>query len=227
MRMGNNRGKPRGNQLRRDCRRTRNSFQPYTRRERAARDCLAGLHLADLIGGKVVGGNEASSDRMSRSPSGGCVGEFRLEGFQTIIGEQPFVERLETLESLIDRVFPQGVNSSMDWRVKKLKEFIDKTGGKVHGNLGDVCKELELSLSDRQARRLFKESAGISIKEYARKRRLVFAAKQLQDTDEPIKVIATDAGYHTHQAFKKSFSDMFCISPKEFRRMWHRTQVTT
>ncbi len=144
-----------------------------------------------------------------------------------MIYEQHSVQRLESVESLVDQLFPQAIQSNMEWRAKKLKDFIDKTCGKVHGNLSDVCKELELSLSDRQASRLFKESAGISIKEYARRRRLVFAAKQLQDTDEPIKVIATDAGYQTHQAFKKSFSDMFCISPLEFRRMWHRTQVTT
>src|SRR5713101_6676381 len=146
-------------------------------------------------------------------------------GASLTIYEQPFVQRLETVESLVDQLFPQAIQSNMDWRAKQLKDFIDKTCGKVHGNLSDVCKELELSLSDRQARRLFKESAGISIKEYARKRRLVFAAKQLRDTDEPVKVIATDAGYRTHQAFKNSFYEMFQLTPIEFRKIWRRNQV--
>jgi methylphosphotriester-DNA--protein-cysteine methyltransferase len=88
-----------------------------------------------------------------------------------------------------------------------------------------VCSQLQLSLSDRQARRLFKDSAGISMKEYARKRRLVFAAKRLQNTDEPIKAIATDAGYHTHHGFRKGFLEMFRLTPVEFRKFWRRSQV--
>jgi transcriptional regulator GlxA family with amidase domain len=143
-----------------------------------------------------------------------------------MIYEQPFVQKLETLESMVDQLFPQAVQRDMDWRTKKVKDFIDNTPGKVLGSVGDLCEELELPLSVRQARRLFKESTGISINEYARKRRLLFAARQLQDTDEPVKVIATDAGYHTHKAFAKSFHDLFRLSPMEFRRMWHRIQVT-
>jgi len=143
-----------------------------------------------------------------------------------MIYEQPFVQGLQTVESLVDQLFPQAIQRNMDWRAKKLKDFIDNAPGKVLGNLGDVCNELGLPLSVRQARRLFKESTGLSINEYARKRRLVSAARQLQETDESVKVIATDAGYHTHQAFAKSFHDMFRLTPIEFRRRWSRTKVT-
>ncbi len=147
-------------------------------------------------------------------------------GASLTIYEQPFVQRLETVESLVDQLFPQAIQRNMEWRAKKLKDFIDNAPGKILGNLGDVCNELELPLSVRQARRLFRGTTGVSINEYARKRRLVSAARQLQDTDESVKVIATDAGYHTHKAFAKSFHDMFQLTPMEFRRMWHRTQVT-
>jgi methylphosphotriester-DNA--protein-cysteine methyltransferase len=140
--------------------------------------------------------------------------------------ERPAFEMLETVDSLLDRLFPKTFQTGTDWRAKKLKDFVDNAPGKVHGNLAHVCKELELSLSDSQARRLFKACAGISITEYARKRRLMTAAKQLQDTDEPVKVVATDAGYRTHQAFRNSFYEMFGLTPMEFRRMWRRSQVT-
>ncbi len=140
----------------------------------------------------------------------------------------PVVRLLETVDGFFARLLPEAVQFSdeADWRAKKLKDFIDNAPGKVLGNLADVCNELELPLSVRQARRLFKESTGVSINEYARKRRLVSAARQLHDTDESVKVIATDAGYHTHKAFAKSFNDMFQLRPMEFRRMWRRTQVT-
>jgi methylphosphotriester-DNA--protein-cysteine methyltransferase len=141
------------------------------------------------------------------------------------IWKQASIQELETLESLVDRLFPQGVESNMDWRTKKLKNYIDNAEGNVIESLGHVCSQLQLPLSDRQARRLFKESLGISMKDYARKRRLVFAAKQLQNTDEPIKVIATDAGYHTQHGFRKAFYDMFRLTPAEFRKFWQRRHV--
>jgi methylphosphotriester-DNA--protein-cysteine methyltransferase len=152
--------------------------------------------------------------------------EFRQEEDRTIIGKQPFVLRLETLESLVDRLFPQGVESNIEWRAKKLKNFIDNAPGEVNESLGHIYGQLQLSLSYRQARRLFKDAAGISMGDYARKRRLVFAAKQLQNPDEPIKVIATDAGYHTHHGFRKAFYDMFRLTPAEFRRFWQLRHVS-
>src|SRR6266704_1580894 len=148
-------------------------------------------------------------------------------GGRTMIHDQRFVQRLETVDSFVAVLFPQVAEVQMDWRAKKIKDFIDADPPKVrYISVGDICNELELSLSPRQARRLFKESAGISINEYARKRRLVLAAKQLQATDVPVKVIATDAGYDTQQGFARSFYDMFRLTPLEFRRMWHRSQVT-
>src|SRR5713226_3676388 len=142
-----------------------------------------------------------------------------------MIHDQRFVQRLETVDSFVAVLFPQAAEVKMDWRAKKLKDFIDADPPKVrYISVGDICNELELSLSARQARRLFKDSAGISINEYARKRRLVLAAKQLQATDEAVKVIATDAGYHTQQGFAKGFYDLFHLTPLEFRRMWHQNQ---
>jgi len=177
--------------------------------ESAARDCVGALRREGLV-----------------QPRDASLRHSSMREGQTVISEQPLVQRLDTVESLVDQLFPQRVESNMDWRAKKLKDLIDLNPAKIHDSLGDVCSQLRLSLSDRQARRLFKESAGISMKEYARKRCLVFAARQLQNTDDPIKVIATDAGYRTLQGFEKGFYGLFRLTPVEFRRMWHRSQVT-
>lgn len=143
-----------------------------------------------------------------------------------MIQDEVLVQRIETVESLVERLLPQEVEGNIDWRIKKLKDFIDNAPGKIHGNLGDVCGQLRLSLSARQARRLFKDSTGISIRDYCRKRRLLLAAKQLQSTDQPVKVVATEAGYQTPQGFEKSFYQVFRLTPVEFRRMWHQSQIT-
>jgi AraC-like DNA-binding protein len=196
--------------------------------ERAARDCLADLQLAALVGKKVAGDEEPYATPILPSSPTGRFREFSQEGGRTAICEQHFVQRFETLESLVDQLFPQGLGRDIDWRAKKLKDSIDSASGEVHGGLRDVCRQLQLqlSLSIRQARRLFKDSTGISISEYHRKRRLALAAKLLQETDQPIKVVATEAGYRTSRGFEKGFYDMFHLTPLEFRRMWHRSHVT-
>jgi AraC-like DNA-binding protein len=199
---------------------------PREELERDAAQCLADLQREGLARGRVAASDESSVDRMSSSSRGEeRVREPGHEGRQIMIHEQHFVQRFETAGSLVDELLQQGFERHIDWRAKKLKDFIDNAPGKIHGSLRDVCGQLQLSLSDRQARRLFKDSTGISISEYARKRRLALAAKQLQDTAQPIKVIAADAGYQTHKAFAKSFYDMFELTPMEFRRMWQRSQV--
>jgi AraC-like DNA-binding protein len=199
---------------------------PREELKRNVTQCLEDLQLAGLIRKGVAVIDESSVDGISPSSRGeGQVRKPGHEGGQSMIHEQHFVQRFETAGSLVDQLFQQGLERHIDWRAKKLKDFIDNAPGKIHGSLRDVCGQLQLALSERQARRLFKDSTGISIREYARKRRLVLAAKQLQDSADPIKVIAADAGYQSHKAFAKSFYDMFELTPMEFRRMWQRSQV--
>jgi AraC-like DNA-binding protein len=199
---------------------------PWEELERDAAECLADLEREGLARGRAAASDESSANRIASSSRGeGRVRETGTEGRQIMIHEHNFVQRFDTAGPLVDQLFQQGLERHIDWRAKKLKDFIDNAPGKIHGNLREVCGQLQLSLSDRQARRLFKESTGISIREYSRKRRLALAAKQLQDTGDPIKVIAADAGYQTHKAFAKSFHDMFELTPMEFRRMWQRSQV--
>jgi len=193
---------------------------------RYAARCLSDLQREGLIEENVPVRHESSVDRITSFSRRKRSGEYGYERGRIMIYEQQFVQRYETVESLAEELFQQGAEGNIDWRVKKLKDFIDNAPDKVHGSLGDVCKQLQLLLSERQTRRLFKDSTGISIREYARKRRLVFAAKRLQNTDEPIKVVATDSGYRTLQGFEKGFYDMFHLTPVEFRRVWRRNQVT-
>jgi len=68
------------------------------------------------------------------------------EAEPTIIGK-PLLQRIETLDSFLERLFPQGVETNMDWRTKRLRGLIDNASGEVTESLGHVCSQLHLSIS--------------------------------------------------------------------------------
>jgi AraC-like DNA-binding protein len=144
-----------------------------------------------------------------------------------MIYARPAIRILSSVNSFFGRVLPvvRKPSANIDWRTQKLKKFIDSNSGKVQSRLDDVCRQLDLAVSDRQARRLFRGSTGVGIKEYARRRRLICAAHQLRRTDLPIKRIAGDLGYQTAGHFTRSFKDVFRLSPVQFRKVWRREEV--
>lgn len=137
---------------------------------------------------------------------------------------RPVIQVSASLDMFFGRFLPRTIPplADMDWRARRLKEFIDSQPGKVRWNLDDVCQELGLSMSGRQARRLFMASTGVGVREYAKKRRLTSAAERLQATNAAVKAIAADAGYQSTCHFARSFKELFRLSPLEFRRIWRR-----
>jgi AraC-like DNA-binding protein len=65
--------------------------------------------------------------------------------------------------------------------------------------------------------RKFKELAGISLRDYLRKRRLAFALIDLRDTDRTILDIAVDYGFSSQEAFCRSFKATYGIPPSTYR----------
>src|SRR5258706_6567677 len=116
--------------------------------------------------------------------------------------------------------------ADMDWRARRIKEFIDRSSGQVPLSLSDVCNRLALPMSGRQARRLFRNAMGGGIKEYAKKRHLVVAAEQLQATNISIKEIASAAGYQSTQTFARRFKELFLATALEFRTLRPKKEGT-
>ena len=114
---------------------------------------------------------------------------------------------------------------SQDWRVRKLRNLIDSDPARAQWSLEEICQQLDLCISARQARRVFKACTGMGIKEYAKKKRLEAAAEQLQSTDAPVKAIAIDAGYSHVRNFTRCFLKQFHLSPINFRRIWRYKDV--
>ena len=139
--------------------------------------------------------------------------------------EQPVVHSWGTVRVFLDLLSRESPISPMqlvseDWRVQKIRELIDNDPGNGRSNLDQICSQLELCMSSRQARRLFKSYTGIGIKQYAKQRCLEVEAQKLRTTDAPIKAIAAEAGYRHVGNFTRSFLKQFRMCPVEFRRIW-------
>jgi len=146
---------------------------------------------------------------------------------RSITYKRPIVRLLDNSDAFVRRVIGEEFNPSTntDWRAEKLKDFIDSHSAGDRLSITGVCKELGLPTSVRQARRLFKTSTGISVQKYPKKTRLAFAARQLQTTGAPIKVIALEIGYRRTAEFTRSFKELFRLSPTEFRMVWQKSKL--
>jgi methylphosphotriester-DNA--protein-cysteine methyltransferase len=152
---------------------------------------------------------------------------LRLQTLGTMRGtamsyERPVVQIRDVADGFLDLFIPQRTDAPacVDWRATRLKEFIDTHPSALHTKLDDVCKQLGVNMSGRQARRLFKTSIRMGFREYTKNRRLALAAGQLQATNIPVKAIAIDAGYHSSRHFARSFKELFRLRPLEFRKIW-------
>ncbi len=147
-------------------------------------------------------------------------------GISAITYERPGVRLFDNSDAFVKWVIREKLGSSLDvdWRAEKLKEFIDSHSAGDRWSIEDVCEELGLPTSVRQARRLFKTLVGMNFREYAKNKRLAFAARQLEATEEPVKVIALEIGYRRTAEFTRSFKELFSLSPLEFRRIWSRRE---
>lgn len=65
--------------------------------------------------------------------------------------------------------------------------------------------------------RAFSVSMGLPLASYARARRLTLAAHQLAEGAPDILSVALDAGYGSHEAFTRAFSQQFGLSPEQVR----------
>ena len=146
---------------------------------------------------------------------------------RSITYKRPVVLLLDNSDAFVRRVIREECNAStnVDWRAEKLKDFIDSHSAGDRLSIEQVCKEIGLPTSVRQTRRLFKTSTGTSVRKYAKNKRLAFAARQLQATGAPIKVIALEFGYRRTAEFTRSFKELFRLSPTEFRTVWRKSKL--
>jgi len=81
--------------------------------------------------------------------------------------------------------------------------------------LEEVAKSAHVSLAHLY--RLFPLYTGMTIKEYARLRRMTRAAVKLRNSEIPIIEVALSCGYESQDSFSKAFARHFGFTPGEYR----------
>ena len=132
--------------------------------------------------------------------------------------QRPIAKCLGTVRTFLD-------TPTMDWRVKKLKEFIDTNIETAAWNFDEVCRQLHLGISVYQASRLFGRSIGIGLRRYTMRQRFEKAANKLRNTSRSIKEIAGEFGYQWPEDFARGFKKEFRLSPTEYRQLCHSVEA--
>lgn len=98
---------------------------------------------------------------------------------------------------------------------------IEKVIDYIENNLNNKLNLEEISeavhYSKYHLHRLFSDTVGMTIHDYAGRRQLTEAAKLLVFSDRPIIEIAFICGYESQQAFSSAFKSMYKISPARYR----------
>lgn len=100
-------------------------------------------------------------------------------------------------------------------------QHILKAIDRIETHLGEELRLDEIADAAGVSRyhfcRTFQAMTGWTVMGYVRARRLSKAAETLRDRDTPIVDIALDIGFGSQQAFTRSFSDFFGVSPGAVR----------
>lgn len=132
--------------------------------------------------------------------------------------QRPIAKYLGTIGTFLN-------TPTMDWRIKKLKEFIDTNIENAAWNFDEVCQQLHLGISVYQASRLFGRSIGVGLRKYATRRRFENAAEKLRNTSRSIKEIAAELGYQWPEDFARGFKKEFRLSPTDYRQLSHSVEA--
>lgn len=75
--------------------------------------------------------------------------------------------------------------------------------------------------------RLFSAIVGKSLAAYIRDRRILYACEQLANTEKSVLNIALDLGFHSSQAFSRTFKAVQGLSPNEYRKQGYQPVIMT
>lgn len=101
--------------------------------------------------------------------------------------------------------------------LKRLSDSIDYLEDHMESKL-DIDKVAKIALLSKfHFQRMFHMVTGVTVAEYARKRRLTLAAQELTTSNVKVIDIALKYGYQTPEAFTKAFYKVHGINPSKVR----------
>lgn len=108
-----------------------------------------------------------------------------------------------------------------EW-LRNVQRMVDEVDGCIKRKESEALTLAHLAkalgYSEFYVSKKFKEVSGMALKDYLRCRKLAFALKELRDTSSGILEIALSYGFSSHEAFTRSFKELYGVTPSEYRR---------
>lgn len=160
-------------------------------------DELLSLHLRGLL--------EDLDFDAAQKPSGRYY--FRSIALQALCHVMDMVYEL-------NRLYAVGIDGRDLRLVRQVMEIVESSLDRI-----PTIKELSgmLYVGHTQLCETFKDATGMTIGEYARKRRIETAKVLLRDPDIPIKEISRRIGYQTTGGFSSTFKQLVGATPRQYR----------
>jgi transcriptional regulator GlxA family with amidase domain len=73
-------------------------------------------------------------------------------------------------------------------------------------------------MSPRNFARVFLKDTGMTPARYVEKLRVEAARRRLEESEDPLEKIASDCGFHSPLALRRSFSRVLRVAPNEYRK---------
>lgn len=99
--------------------------------------------------------------------------------------------------------------------VEEAKRFVQQNYQREI-DVGDVIRHIGIDRSHFS--RVFRETEGISLRDYLIGTRMERAMRLLTETDLAVRAVAASVGYGTYESFERRFRDRFETSPSQARR---------
>lgn len=104
----------------------------------------------------------------------------------------------------------------MEW-LRRMSDSIEYLEKHMESKL-DIDEAAKIALSSKfHFQRMFHMVTGVTVAEYARKRRLTLAAQELATSDIKVIDVALKYGYQTPESFTKAFRKIHGVNPSEVR----------
>lgn len=131
-----------------------------------------------------------------------------------------------TLEDLLLQLHEQdGDSRNLPYHGAEFATLIDEIDRHPERPWNLVEEARHLGLSATHFRRLFRQFVGLSPQQYLIQRRLRLAAELLTETDDLVRQVANQTGFHSEFYFSRLFKQTYDLAPLEYRREFAATRL--
>lgn len=106
-------------------------------------------------------------------------------------------------------------------RLRPLLEWLSRHPQRSH-SLDELARRA--LMSRRTFTRRFREATGTTVGQWLLNHRLALAQRLLETTEQPVEVVAADAGFGSAVSLRQHFAAAFSVSPSAYRRQFSMLQ---